>query len=131
MGTLQGHVMINPEHPMTRPIDETWHLEHLLVVNQAGKMRFGSGSPAGVDLDEDQAALRLAAAAPAMARLLVDLEWGADICIGYDNITALGCPSCGGLQHDPGNRADFDHQTVGHDPDCELVAVLRAAGVVE
>ena len=121
---------------MTRPIDETWScdggcidMDAPSVVHRIGS--FGQSSAVQAETDRNEARARLAAQAPAMARLLVDLEWGADICIGYDNITALGCPSCGGLQHDPGNRADFDHQTVGHDPDCELVAVLRAAGVVE
>lgn len=106
---------------MTRLIDETWCVDMSDLHNAVG---FD-----GAEMHRARA--RLAAAAPAMARLLVDLEWGADICIGYDNITALGCPSCGGLQHDPGTRADFDHHTVGHDPDCALVAVLRAAGVME
>ena len=129
---------------MTRPIDETWTAaEHGVDLIHPDGMTSGilwseQERDMGRTLEErdahrafDAARARLAAAAPAMARLLVGLEWGADICIGYDNITALGCPSCGGLQHDPGTRADFDHHTVGHDPDCALVAVLRAAGVME
>lgn len=95
---------------MTRPIEETWHLEHLLVINQAGKPRFGSGSRVGVDFDEDQAALRLAAQAPAMARLL----------LSEDRWHHAECVVCGGHRHQE-----------GHAPDCALIAVLRAAGVVE
>ena len=60
--------------------------------------------------------LHLAAQAPAMARLLLKLQWsGRD---GRDNDAA--CPECGGWE------------SIGdHEPDCELVKVLKAAGVIE
>lgn len=109
-----------------KPHEETWAFDG--VENVRADVSDGPQQRLEV---RDASVGRLAATAPAMARLLVGLEWGADICIGYDNMTALGCPSCGGLQNDPGTRADFDHHTVGHDPGCVLVAVLRAAGVVE
>ena len=59
---------------------------------------------------------RLAAQAPAMARLLVRLQWsGRD---GRDNDVA--CPVCGGWE------------SIGdHEPDCDLVKVLKAVGVIE
>lgn len=118
---------------MTRPIDETW--EHLSGAWPYAVLRKGTAEKIAdvwaTGQEDGNGTADLIAQAPAMARLLLKLEWGADICIGYDNMTALGCSSCGGLQHDPGSRADFDHQTIGHDPDCALIAVLRAAGVVD
>lgn len=53
-------------------IDEEWRVHHLIVAREGdGKFRFGSGSPVGVDFEEDASALRLAAQAPAMAKLLL------------------------------------------------------------
>ncbi len=69
------------------------------------------------------AADRLAAAhAPAMARLLLEMEWsfrdeGGNPC----------CPCCKGDKPDQGRPWLTD---VGHTPDCEIATVLRAAGVL-
>lgn len=57
---------------------------------------------------------RLAAAAPAMARLLLSRVDNADPGRDAVNFYCFAC-SRGG----------------SHDPDCELIAVLRAAGVLE
>lgn len=63
---------------------------------------------------------RLAAAAPAMARLLLELEWSARVA-GFP-----ACPSCEGVEPEVGSPWDD-----GHAVDCHLVAVLRLAGVRE
>lgn len=81
----------------------------------------------------------LIAAAPEMARLLLDLEWAGWNQEGYDPSDA--CPSCG--QHPPSKfivparRIDAytrveAHEEIrgGHAPDCRWVAVLRKAGVL-
>jgi hypothetical protein len=67
------------------------------------------------DCTEAERAL-LAAQAPAMARLLLELEWA-----GHPEST---CPACG--RHSDGLYGDPPE----HAPDCRLVAVLRAAGVL-
>lgn len=59
---------------------------------------------------EDSARVRLAAQAPAMARLLLKLQW-------IDVDRGEGCPSCGAWKSD------------GHAADCEIAAVLKVAGV--
>ena len=54
-----------------------------------------------------------------MARLLLSLEWeGGNT--GDDGYTWFCCPSCEAWKKDD-----------KHTPDCALVAVLRAAGVIE
>lgn len=60
----------------------------------------------------DEREARLAAQAPAMARLLLDGEW---ICEERGDM----CRHCGNLRRE------------GHAPDCEIATVLRAAGVIE
>lgn len=109
---------------MTRPIDETWSLaEHgvnlvhpdgltsgILWSEQERDMgRTLEERDAHRALDRDRA--RLAAQAPAMARLLIDLQD-----VDYD--AGRGCGSC-------------YHPSPGHNGSCALIAVLRAAGVVE
>ncbi len=64
--------------------------------------------------DVDRARARLAAQAPAMARLLLEIEWSAPI--GGEP----ACPSCSAFVNN-------DHR---HAPDCEIATVLRAAGVL-
>lgn len=94
-------------------IDEEWYVGHLVVARKSdGKFRFGSGSPVGVDFDEDSAALRLAAQAPAMARLLLARVDNSDS--GRDS------------QHYYCGWCEWGGE---HKDDCALIAVLRAAGV--
>jgi hypothetical protein len=59
--------------------------------------------------DPWQTRLRLAAAAPEMARLLLELQWSGDE-------ARYRCPACEATAHPD------------HAPDCRLVAVLRKAG---
>jgi hypothetical protein len=59
--------------------------------------------------DDSNDRAKLAAAAPDMARLLIEIEWQGDE-------VRYRCPSCGG-------------GTPGHESDCALDAVLRKAGV--
>lgn len=68
--------------------------------------------------DDDISRARLAAAAPDMARVLLEIEWD-----GEDS----RCPDCGGLNPKfwP-NRAQPED---GHKKDCKLDAALRKAGV--
>ena len=64
------------------------------------------------DFEAAEARAVLAAQAPAMARLLLSMQWGANEM----------CPQCGGRHPEEGD---------GHAKSCALVAVLRAAGVIE
>jgi hypothetical protein len=103
-----------PEQPMTRPIDETWSTNDGDVLTGPAEgcerlsyIRHASWGPGDVE-----ARARLAAQAPAMARLLLEMEWGG----------SCDCPSCHRCQYD-------DKPEDTHAPDCELVAVLRSAGV--
>lgn len=60
---------------------------------------------------EGDARILLAAAAPEMARMLLELEWSGDE-------ARYRCPACEATAHP------------NHAPDCRLVAVLRKAGVL-
>ena len=81
-----------------KPWEETWTESEVWTFDQ-------DDSP----FDEVCTRVKLAAAAPEMARLLLDLEWMGEPG-GYR------CPSC----------ADYHR----HRPNCRLVAVLRKAGVL-
>lgn len=59
---------------------------------------------------------RLAAAAPEMARLLLEIEFHSQE--GDEGHLPSACPICDGYEYR------------GHKPDCRLVAVLRKAGVI-
>jgi hypothetical protein len=71
--------------------------------------------------NEAHARAKLAAQAPAMARLLLKLQ-KVVFAVGWENVG--GCAAC----HD---GSGWTGDPVEHTPDCELAAVLRAAGVVE
>lgn len=74
---------------------------------------------------EDKARAKLAAAAPEMARLLLEVQWTPT---GYDHEPC--CPICSmSMPRRPEDRdeARFPH---GHAKDCTLLAVLKKAGVL-
>jgi hypothetical protein len=98
--------------------DEEWRLDgndvYLGAVGPTLQAGYGDG------LDRDRA--RLAAAAPAMARLLLSLEWPEP---SHDSQPVV-CHFCRREHPDvdePGPDA--------HAPDCRWLAVMRAAGVRE
>lgn len=121
-----------------KPWEETWRAGpdydavHVSDDDQLD-MRYGR--------DDAMGRCRLAAAAPEMARMLLDLEWagsewdygGSDPC----------CPCCGERApqkvHFPAVRVDAYTRTEArdevlygkHSDDCKLVAVLRKAGVLK
>lgn len=82
----------------------------------------------GFPLQEDEAEYlshhaarsKLAAAAPDLARALLEVEWGA-----CDEGHNPACPSCGGAG--PVDGAPW--RTSGHGPGCALDAALRKAGI--
>ncbi len=102
---------------MTKLHEETWsanevagdHIE--IVVAETGERM------AITFHDPDRA--RLAAQAPAMARLLFAIEWA-----GQNQYGQRQCPSC------HGDEWEEDEPRTGHMEDCELATVLRAAGVL-
>lgn len=131
---------------MTKPHEETWEYR---PTREDVVVREPNGDYAIMDLDHDaefnpthilDARGRLAAAAPEMARLLLELEWagsewdygGSDPC----------CPCCGERApmqvHIPAKRIDAYTRTEArdevrygkHTDNCQLVAVLRKAGVL-
>lgn len=79
--------------------------------SQAGRLR--NTSP-GALVEADYARARLAAQAPAMARLLLKLEWSN--ANAQDGATE--CPDCG------------NGPVEGHSKTCDLATVLRDAGVL-
>lgn len=104
-----------------KPWEETWTSDGESI------RRVGDGhfrlDAVGVGA-ESEARAKLAAAAPEMARLLLELEAVSDY---YES----KCPVCGAV-------ADIHHADargrvwrVEHEPSCRWVAVLRKAGVLE
>ena len=112
---------------MTRPHEETWDVPDdesnaLTIRRRDIGMMFlerAEGDAVG--------RAKLASQAPAMARLLLD-----GMCFRH-------CPACGAKVDRtvpmPGRSEDedFSHRSESgcHAPDCRLIAVLRAAGVIE
>ncbi len=98
-----------------KPWEETWHMDP----NEGAPVITTGPDGFRGTFDEEDAA-RLAAAAPAMARLLLKLEW-----LWREGSERHRCPSCDG---------EATHASKpwrgGHAPDCELATVLRAAGVL-
>lgn len=104
-----------------KPWEETWRwngLHPLDVFGPDGGDLLFEGAVIRNDSDGPERA-KLAAAAPEMARLLLELEW-ADPRNHWsdDGANSNGCCVCGEYKKD------------GHKPDCALVAVLRKAGVL-
>ncbi len=92
-----------------KPHDETWIANGHAITTAEGRAVGGL-----IDADAN----RLAAQAPTMARLLLATQ-------GVDDDLGAHCETCGGRK-DGGPLG----KNAGHLPSCELVAVLRAAGVL-
>ncbi len=124
--------------------EETWELTEDWV-DDDGKRHTndvinGSSTEVFLSASDSYDRLRLAAAAPEMARLLLELQWAGDEG-GYDGRPC--CPCCYALPpekvHRPSVRIDAYTRTEArdeilygkHSDDCRLVAVLRKAGVLE
>lgn len=109
------------------PWEHTWHVDESgTLIRDERDYRIAET----IELDippQEQSNARLAAAAPEMARLLLELEWGGEPVRAIAGPIAT-CPSCLGmrpqLSRDAGPRG-------GHRKDCRLIAVLRKAGVRE
>lgn len=86
------------------------------ALDREGGSRLGFLDSGG-DYDERAARARLAAQAPAMARMLLEHQWVSQE--GDRGYLAPACPQC------------EEYQSNGHRSDCALVAVLRAAGVID
>ena len=120
-----------------KPHQETWRREHLLVVvdegdgYDLGASCFGSGALPFVNHDVDIARLNLAAQAPAMARLLLECQYVemSDERGGYEQRCAI-CLNRETLPTDANGHVFIKEHLPQHAPDCALVAVLRAAGVL-
>lgn len=106
---------------MAKVWEETW-VQQRYVVEMAGD----SGRHLGQFVDDeddpddpgcDRDRAQLAAAAPEMARLLLELEWAGGFTYPYDTGTTSCCPVC------------TAEPSEGHEKDCKLVAVLVKAGV--
>jgi len=108
--------------------DEEWFSDSGLVRDPSGRALATFDVPLTEDDPEDpedpevDARAKLAAAAPAMARLLLSLEWPEP---SHDSQPVV-CHFCRREHPDedrPGPEA--------HAPDCRWLAVMRAAGVRE
>jgi hypothetical protein len=90
--------------------EETWRADDLDVLGTHEHCDdFPVAEVQGTSMGLERA--KLAAAAPEMARMLVELEWS-----GSEQVHQ--CASCFAYKHE------------GHADNCRLVAVLRKAGVV-
>lgn len=104
---------------MTAPIDETWEARgDLLDFPENASVRFSDFSVRFVDVPFETTAraiarAKLAAQAPAMARLLLKHQWASTVEDG-----PMVCPEC---SSGPIER---------HSEDCEIARVLRDAGVL-
>jgi hypothetical protein len=111
---------------MTKSWEETWEAEKCCDANECCATYLSDdgteiGRFSGIDDKPFHTArAKLAAAAPEMARLLLELQ---NVSYPAETYNIDGCPVCRG-------RVD-DGQHVHHEPDCRLVAVLRKAGVLE
>lgn len=105
---------------MTKPHEETW----VACGGHRVETPDGKVEPTVNPPEREPAICALISQAPAMARLLLRLEWSTfytDSCNGPSGLRCAGhCPEC-----DVERGADAQHK-----PDCELASVLRAAGVL-
>ena len=113
---------------MTRPWEETWRWDEKrsMVLSD---YEHPTDEDGGIIVRTDSGCYPpyhggrrdLLVQAPAMARLLLELQWS-----GSEDGFIGSCPSCRRYPS-PNDTAPWPL----HAPDCELVKVLRAAGVIE
>jgi hypothetical protein len=97
------------------PWEESWGYATRTQTGNCAELHLGDGQQICVQIgidDEADAYAQLAACAPEMARLLLDLEWA-----HQDPSWGPACPACDALER------------AGHGRDCRLERVLRKAGV--
>lgn len=116
---------------MTKPHEETWEVFEANKGFPAFAARTRTIADGAYEVsvieslsgsEDDVGRVQLAAQAPAMARLLLKLQWASSH--PHDETMAV-CPNCGGFEA----RWSKD-RAAGHEDHCELVAILRAAGVL-
>lgn len=121
---------------MPEPWEEWWMTERTtedVYVRHADGMRstifVSEGDCTREAKLQAEARAKLAAMAPRMARLLLKLEW-VDTSDGEYRERCPSCQCCTTLPPVPGQAGiPFRPHPGEHAADCELVAVLRAAGV--
>lgn len=116
-----------------RPWEETWSVRDDTAGEHDVHVEWGPDSHGRIlaeerpDYGDSLGRARLAAAAPEMARLLLEKEWsGGDVnyATGSGRMWLPKCLVCGGVKAHPQAGSS------GHRKDCRLVAVLRKAGVL-
>jgi hypothetical protein len=120
---------------MKKPTEETWD-----AVERAGggwRLHPEGEEEIATFWDKEGERARLAAAAPELARMLVDIQWAGQIG-GYE--PEIGCPCCyadpPSEQKVPARRIDAWTRTEpsvihrgGHKRDCDLGKLLEKAGL--
>lgn len=102
-----------------KPWEETWavHRDSSRLVVKVADFPGAHGVAMALDASHIERA-KLAAAAPDMARVLLDVEWQ-----HRERSEYRRCPTC------DGDETTEDEPRTGHRPDCALDAALRKAGV--
>ncbi len=100
--------------------EETWEL---VPRNGGWRLHAEGEEEHSTFWDADPGRARLAAAAPEMARLLLELQWSGGSYEG-DHMAAC-CPSCEAFS------VTSDVTAGKHEPGCRLAAVLQKAGVLQ
>jgi hypothetical protein len=104
-----------------KPWEETWEAQRYVIEmagdagRKLGEFIDDNDDPGWPSCDRDRA--QLAAQAPAMARLLLELQW-----ISQESDEGYLPPQC--------MVCEAYQESTEHAPDCELMAVLKKAGVV-
>jgi len=99
-----------------KPWLEHWEVErHEIIASRCGSVAEGVFIPKSIGHLDGAETIRLAAAAPAMARALCEVEWR-----GFAVDEANVCPARG---------CRGEEKKHPHSPDCALDAALTAAGL--
>lgn len=128
---------------MTRPWEETWRVDDVpgdehYVLGKLGKndvvafceMRDHESVDPDFGYDHRARSARLIAAAPEMARMLLELSHGVDTSDGEYSDRCPVCQDRTRLPPDGKVGIPLDIHPGKHAPDCRLVDVLRKAGAL-